>query len=321
MDVRILDLDGSLPQQRRVLRHQPALLDARGWGPRIRLACSLSRFRDFQSFLSQALGSVIDARPQLTLYGSGDFHHVSLALLQRVPGPCNVLILDKHPDWMVGLPFLHCGTWVAHALRMNTVRRIFHLGGDLDFDNRYRWLAPWEHLRSGRIVVFPAQRRFTRGRWAGIRHEPLRDRANHGFRLDRLEALLEPYRAELERLPLYISVDKDVLTRADAIVSWDSGHLHLAEVETILEVFSQAARGRIAGMDLVGDWSPVKVQGWFRRLLHLVEHESLAVDPAESTRRNEATNLTLIAGCVQEERLGAGAEQPHHVRYRELLHT
>jgi hypothetical protein len=321
MDVRLLDLDGSLLPQRRLRELGPDIVHAHSWGPRLRLACSPRRFRRFQRFLAGQLGCLFDDRPKLTLYGSGDFHHVSLALLQRIPGACNLLIVDKHPDWMAGLPFLHCGSWVAHALRLDRVQRVFHVGGDCDFDNRYRWLAPWQHLRDRRIVLFPALRRFARGAWASICHEPLRDQPDQELQPAHLHKLLEPYREDLARLPLYVSVDKDVLSSEDAVVSWDSGHLRLAEVEAVLEAFIHAAQGQVAGVDLVGDWSPVKVRGWFRRFLHLVEHDPLAVDPAHATRRNEATNLALIAGCAYARRLGSVLGQPQEARSSELLPT
>ncbi len=48
MDIRIVDLDGSLPPQQELLsRHHPAVFDARAWGPDIRLACSFGRFGRF----------------------------------------------------------------------------------------------------------------------------------------------------------------------------------------------------------------------------------------------------------------------------------
>ena len=65
----------------------------------------------------------------MTLYGSGDFHHVTLALIRQIREPFNLLVLDKHPDWMRGIPFLHCGTWLRHALRMATLNARFPLRG------------------------------------------------------------------------------------------------------------------------------------------------------------------------------------------------
>jgi hypothetical protein len=225
------------------------------------------------------------------LCGSGDFHHVTLALLARITTPINLLVIDNHPDWMRGLPLLHCGTWLYHAARLPQVQRIFHAGGDVDFDNHYRWLAPWPDLRSRKIVVLPAVRRFTRGKWSGVPTDCLR--SNGSVTRAHLDVLLAPHRAELVCRPLYISVDKDVLTSADATVNWDSGHLRLDEMMTVLEAFLEAADGECAGMDTVGDWSAVTVQGVFRKMLHWTEHLRLDIDPHHAARRNEFVNRRL----------------------------
>jgi hypothetical protein len=295
MRVRLLDLDGSLTAQPQLVRrHAPAVVPLRDWGPSIRLGCGFRRFRRFEDELDRGLAADRAPGPCLTLYGSGDFHHVSLALLRRLTTPFNLLVIDKHPDWMRAIPFLHCGTWLYHAARLPLVRRVFHVGGDLDFDNAFRWLAPWKRLRAGHIVVFPAVRRFTRGAWRGVAHTPLRAQPRRPAGGERLDELLRPFAAELARRPLYVSLDKDVMADTRAVVNWDSGLLRLAEVKAVLRAFVTAARGDVVGMDVVGDWSPVRLGGLGRRVLHWAEHPALAVDPAEACRRNERTNLVLL---------------------------
>src|SRR5262249_17756770 len=143
---------------------------ARDHGPRLRLACTFREYQRFRRWLADA--ATFD-HPAVTFYGSGDFHHVTLALLERLPGPFNLLVLDNHPAWMRGLPFLPGGTWPRHAPRLPNLERVFHCGGDLDFENAYRLLAPWRDLRYGRIVVFPARRTYVRGRWKGVPTQPL----------------------------------------------------------------------------------------------------------------------------------------------------
>jgi hypothetical protein len=294
MHIRILDLDGSVTAQRDlVLQTRAFVRPARDWGPRLRLACRFSRFGTFERDLVERLECAADAEPAVTFIGSGDFHHVSLAFVRRMTRPFNLLVLDKHPDWMRGVPVLHCGSWLNHAARLPLVRHVFHVGGDLDFDNGFRWLAPWDLLCQGRITVFPAVRRFRRGRWASVDHEPLRADPDTPLTPERMRQLLAPYRAELARWPLYVSLDKDALRAEDAVVNWDSGHLQLREAEAVLSAFRDAA-GEPAGMDLVGDWSPVEVRGAFRRALHWLEHPSLNVDAEEARRRNERTNLGLL---------------------------
>jgi hypothetical protein len=293
--LRLIDLDGSVRSQPKLAgRCATPIHDLRDWGPRIRLSCTFGSFRRFEASLATAIEQEQTNEPALTLYGSGDFHHVSLALVRRLQKPCNLLILDKHPDWMRRVPVLHCGTWLYHAAQLPHVRRIFHVGGDLDFDNAYRFLAPWPELAEGKIKVLPALRQFKTGKWSRIAHEPLRGRADVRVGADRVRALLEEDREDLAQLPLYISFDKDVMPAAEAMVNWDSGFLTTPEIEAVLEVFLEASAYNVVGMDIVGDWSPVRVRGLYRKFLHWTEHPPLTVDPAEAAAINERLNLRLI---------------------------
>jgi hypothetical protein len=295
MQVRVLDLDGAIPWQESLMNQfQPRVHDLRHWGPRIRLGCRFGRFAKFEKSLAKYLAEESPSEPTLTLYGSGDFHHVSLALLRRQRQPFNLLVLDNHPDWMRAIPFLHCGTWLYHAARLPQVQQIFHVGGNMDFDNGFRRLAPWPMLRSGKVRVFPAMRYFRRRPWSDVANEPVRQNANSLVTDKRLHELWLSSRPQLERYPLYISLDKDVMRADDAMVNWDSGHLTLPEVNLILRVFMQAAQSNLLGMDILGDWSTVQTYGLFRRYLHWTEHPTLAIDPAQANRLNERTNLVLL---------------------------
>jgi arginase family enzyme len=300
MRVRLFDLDGSVTSQPELLhRCGRAVHDLRRWGPRIRLSCRFRSFYRFQAALEKALAREPATTPYVTFYGSGDFHHVSFALARRIRTPFNLLVLDNHPDWMRGVPVLHCGTWLHHAAQLPQVRRIFHVGGDVDFDNAYRWLAPWPQLAAGKIRVIPALRRYTKGKWAGIRHEPLRPDRQTQAVSHRVLKLLRNDLEDLARWPLYISLDKDVLSAADAVVNWDSGLLRTQEVEAVLQGFITASHGNLVGMDVTGDWSPVNVRGIYRRWLDRMEHPVLRVDSWAAARRNEDLNLRLLAFVLE----------------------
>lgn len=295
MKIRILDLDRSVVAQPRVVAHTNATVyDLGRWGPDVRMACRFRSFARFERALAESLGGPNDHRPGLTLYGSGDFHHVSLALLRRLTEPVNLLVIDKHPDWMRGVPLLHCGTWVYHAGRLPNVRTIFHVGGDLDFDNAYRPLAPWPWLRSGKVRTIPAIRRFQGGGWNRVATEPLRPEPGTPLDGSRLDRLLAPHRRELASLPLYVSVDKDALQATEAVVNWDSGFLSLDELERVLRGFLDAAQGGLAGADSTGDWSPVEVRGVLRRILHVTEHPRTGGEDHLAAGRNERVNLRLL---------------------------
>src|SRR5438128_757673 len=221
MKLRAFDLDGSITAQERLAK-RAQIVPAQAWGPSIRLACSFRRLGRFERDLNRLLESEHDSGPAVTFYGSGDFHHVSLALLRRLHTPINLLVLDNHPDWMRGVPFLHCGTWLYHAARLPQVQRIFHVGGEVDFDNYYQWMAPWRPLRSGKVIVFPARRPFRRGTWSTIPNEPVRPSPETPVGRSRVAELLSRFRTELASRPHYISLDKDVLRAEESVVIWDS---------------------------------------------------------------------------------------------------
>ncbi len=295
MRIRVIDLDGSITAQERVLRtFQPDVYDLSSHGPRLRLACRWNRFYRFERRLDRLFGARESVDPCISMLGSGDFHHLSLALLRRLRQPFNLLVLDKHADWARGVPVLHCGTWLHHAAQLPNVRRIFHLGGDADFDNAFRWLAPKADLRSGKIVALPAAQRWRKGFWRTHPHQPLRSHPETLIERERLEDVLWPFLDDLDRWPLYISLDKDVMWLPESVANWKSGLLDLTEVQEILQFFLKAAGNDLIGMDIVGDWSPVRTRGLVRRLLHRLEHPRQSIDAEQARLSNERTNVMLL---------------------------
>src|SRR5262249_52219122 len=145
----------------------------------------------------------------------------------------------------------------------------------------------------GRVVVVPAVRSFRGRGWSGLSARPLL--CGPATPAEALHEVLAPFRGDLASVPLYLSVDKDVLTAADAAVNWDSGHLRLADALAVLEVVLGAGGGRLAGADVLGDWSPVGSLSPLARVCHVVDHPSPAHDPVDATHRNMTANAALLA--------------------------
>ena len=292
MHVQVLNFDGGLLAQEQLLESQrPDLIDLGTWGPHLRMACSFKRFRQLERVLERLLRRVDG--PSLTFLGSGDFHHVSLALLRRITEPFVLLMFDNHPDWMRGIPFLHCGTWVRHALDLPNLQQVLHIGGNTDFDNWWRLLAPSREIRAGKIVVAPGARAFRGGFWNDVPHQALRrpgqDRLTEAD-LDLWTSRLAPH---LAGRAVYVTFDKDVLVEADAVINWDSGVLRIGEVLEMMARLFEQSRARLVGMDVLGDWSPVKVEGLLRKTLHMTEHPTQTIDPEHACRVNEEANLCV----------------------------
>ena len=97
-----LDIDGSLQGL-----EGTQTIDLSDWQEAIRFGCSWSTWKRFRSFLNERLPD----RYGPVCMGSGDFHHISHLLLDRIchSEPFDVVVLDNHPDNM-RFPFgIHCG--------------------------------------------------------------------------------------------------------------------------------------------------------------------------------------------------------------------
>lgn len=57
---------------------------------------------------------------------------------------------------------------------------------------------------------------------------------------------------DVGRLPVYVSIDKDVLSTKDAETNWDQGKVTLAELKAILDYIF--AHERVIGMDVCGEY-------------------------------------------------------------------
>lgn len=292
MDFRVLNLDGSIPLQEGVRKqYRRSEYDFLCWGPLFRGGCGTQRFLELEGLLDRYLGPREDpGRPFLSFLGSGDFHHLSLALLRRLREPFNLVVFDGRADWQPGLSKVRANGWLAHAVELPLVRRVFLIGPEHGLGWWGSWNAPWDLVQKGKVIVLPARQTLRRGPWKEVLQQPVRSSPNLPVSPRRLEELLAPYLADLERWPLYLSLDKSVLSPAHAVVNGKPGILTLEEVQGILEIFLNAAEGNLAGLDMVGDWSPA-ADAW----LWLGSNSpSVPLSRREASRINQKTNLALL---------------------------
>jgi hypothetical protein len=234
--------------------------------------------------------------PRVFFLGSRHFHHLTLALLRRIDEPFNLLVLDAAGDWRGRSPLLTCDGWLRHAPALTQARRIFHVGGTRDLGGL---------LEQPTTTVFPFAKYCVERRPARP-IEPLRTNVYRRCKLTRLERLLQPHADELRRRPLYISLDKSVLTPRHVEVNGPSGHLWHSELVDIVELFIRQSGGQLLAMDLVGDWSPVRTRGVISTALAWGERADGDVSPALAASVNGRFNVQLLARWFERE-----AAAPH----------
>ncbi len=282
----VLDFDGSvgaLPGSR--------VLPMGEWQERIRFGCGMRTFDDF----SQALGRVLPGNHGTVFLGSGDFHHVTRALVARraADGMFNVVVLDNHPDNM-RFPFgIHCGSWVRHVAALPWVGHVHVLGiTSRDVAVAHAWENYFTPLRSGKLTNWCIG---VDTAWAA--------RIGLGERFlsfDSMAGLLDRFSESVRHdpTPVYLTIDKDVLSTAAAHTNWDQGCMSEADMMETIAFFL----GRLIGSDITGDVSSYRYRTWWKRWLSALDRQpDVGGDELAGWQREQhAINLRLmdaIAAC------------------------
>jgi arginase family enzyme len=184
---------------------------------------------------------------QFSLLGSGDYHHLTLALLAQHQTPFTLVLFDNHPDWMRPPHQYHCGTWIYAAARMPQVARIVIVGlenGDLQGKNFQS--GDVESYLNQKIVLLPYLPVSAMIQQKNVQLlSSLKQNLQTGIK-EILDAIITKH--------VYVSVDKDCLRAEDAITNWEQGTLPLDTVTASIDGIR--SQFDIIGADTVGDYSP-----------------------------------------------------------------
>ncbi len=286
----ILDLDhsvGALPQR--------LVIPLEHWQEALRFSCPLAALQRFRGVLDDTLpadyGSV--------MLGSGDFHHLSWPLIERVPGSgeFQVVVLDNHPDNM-RFPFgVHCGSWVRRVAALPRVRHVHVVGiGSADIGRGHAWENYLTPLRRGRLSYWSVGVDVSWATHMGLAH------AFHGFAdIDGLvDAFCAAQRAQPQ--PTYLSIDKDVFAPQVARTNWDQGHMLPEHATAIIESLA----GGLVGSDITGEVSSYRYRSWWKRRLSAIDQQP-EVDERELGQwqsQQHALNLQLLY-AIEAMRLAA----------------
>jgi hypothetical protein len=265
-DTQLIDLDDAWPVNRLDLGRS---LDCRSWGPKLRYCAPASII---QSFYEEIAGKVTP----FTLYGSGDFHHLTALWLRQITEPFVLIAFDNHPDWDTRPPHWCCGTWMNRALESALLKKAVIWGcANFELNPPHRWFANQAALRSGRLEVWPWIERFgpsAKRRWAGITRANWRDR----FRA---------FADSLGGSPVYVTIDMDCFTPETASTDWEQGLFTADDIAWALRELRRATT--IIGGDLCGASSLAQYSRWTQRQTAQIDHPKKSLpDTATAQRLN-----------------------------------
>ena len=157
---------------------------------------------------------------------SGNYHYMTRLWVEKLQVPFRLLVFDNHTDMQPpafgGL--LSCGGWIAVSLEeLPLLQEVILVGPD---EEAYTQVEPDLQQK----VLFLSREKLS----------TMTAEEKEGF-----------FNNLSEDLPLYVSVDKDVLCKGDASTTWSQGDMHLSELMSFLELVLE--RQNILGMDVCGE--------------------------------------------------------------------
>jgi hypothetical protein len=274
----VLDLDGSLGSLPARL-----VLPLREWEESLRFAATWRAMRRFGA----ALDAILPERHGPVFMGSGDFHHLSLPLIERRgrEGRFQVVVLDNHPDNMRFAWGVHCGSWVRRVAALDQVSHVHVLGiTSGDIGARHAWenyLAP---LRRGKLTYWSLNVDVSWARRLGL--------AARFRSFATADELVDAFGREYAQEPTYLSIDKDVFAPDVARTNWDQGVFGEDHALAVI----RALEGNLVGSDITGEISAYRYRNPVKRWLSALDDQPLVggAELAGWQSGQHALNLRLL---------------------------
>ena len=269
-----VDLDGAWSRD---AAQGAEYLDARQWGPRLRFSAPRAEMEKFY-------GEVKAKLAPFTLYGSGEFHHLSALWLRQFREPLTLVSFDNHPDWDVRPPHWGCGGWVNRALELPHVQSASVWGcGNFEFNWPHRMFANHRALGDGKLAVHVWKERMSetvREHWPVISRDDWREQ-------------FTAFAAKLGGRKVYVTIDTDCLRLEDAVTNWEQGLFTAEDIAAALGDL-RGNGAQIIGGDICGAWSQPEYARWKQRFAAGFDRPKLPpVEPADARALNSRSLAVL----------------------------
>jgi arginase family enzyme len=231
--------------------------------------------RGQRTFIDRVTGR--KAGPVLHLFGSGDFHHLTLMVLEQVASPFLLVVFDNHADCSPLGPKYHCGNWLYHVSKLPHCGKILHLGATERPGILSRALGTRPLLKKKKLIQLPGS----------VLSDP-----------DCVDTFIEALSCHNpDRLPVYVSVDKDVLNEEESPGDWDNGVMSMFPMSAMLDHIIRSYP--VAGADITGErggsfyyrYKPVK------NILSRIEHRACRnpMPMISAAAKQRAVNFGLMS--------------------------
>lgn len=154
---------------------------------------------------------------------SGNYHYVSELWINKIKRDFNLIVFDHHSD-MVKPSFgdiLSCGSWIMDAIDKNKfLKKVLIIG----LSKEQKDTIPNKYLNKVKCIC---------------------DYDLKSINKERLCGFLD------DKYPVYISIDKDVLSEKVVDTSWDQGVMSFDELKSFLHII--ISNYKVIGLDICGE--------------------------------------------------------------------
>lgn len=169
--------------------------------------------------------------PKLSFIGSGNYHYISLFLIEKIKENFTLVLFDNHSDCQRPIfeELLSCGGWVRTAILTNKfLKEVILVGTSEDS------IGTIDPEVKHKLVILSQNMIFRDKHW-----------------WHKLKKIIH--------YPTYISVDKDVFSKDTAETNWDQGQM---TIDDFYYGFQHIEKNkRIISMDVCGEYSMNYAQG------------------------------------------------------------
>lgn len=188
----------------------------------------------------------------ITFIGNGNYHYVTYLLIREIKSPFTLVLFDNHTDMLKSLfsTLISCGSWVLKALEeLPMLKKVIILGARQDL-----------------IDVIPVC-------YNNIVSAFSKEKIGQGIEFNKY------IKSEISTENVYISIDKDVLEKSEAVTNWDQGNMKLSQLFKLIKCIF--INKNICGMDVCGeyDYSPI---------------ENFCPESIKAIEKNNKANLKIL---------------------------
>lgn len=185
--------------------------------------------------VATATNTSATSTPGIHFFDNGNYHYMSKLWTDQIQEPFDLVVFDHHPDMQPPRfeGILSCGGWIKEVLDNNKfVQNVIVIGVADHLVEEIR-----EDLSQANATEILNRVTF-------IRESELSAVTLEGLSPDRVHL-------SSHSTPVYISIDKDALSTAEAATNWDQGSLTFEQLAETLQVLAE--NRKILGIDICGE--------------------------------------------------------------------